>query len=48
MQAIPHYQVGLEKVWKAIKSWYIREQSGKYFDPEITDKFLNLVEEGKI
>lgn len=27
---------------------YVHEQSGKYFDPQITDKFLILVEEGKI
>jgi putative nucleotidyltransferase with HDIG domain/PAS domain S-box-containing protein len=27
---------------------YMREQSGKYFDPQITQKFLDLVEEGKI
>ena len=27
---------------------YLREQSGKYFDPEIVPVFLSLVEEGKI
>ena len=38
-----------KKAWSrqdAIK--HLHEQSGKYFDPQVVDRFLNLVEEGKI
>jgi PAS domain S-box-containing protein/putative nucleotidyltransferase with HDIG domain len=37
------------KAWSREKAvQYIKEESGKYFDPEIVDIFLNLVEQDKI